>query len=182
MLFCACTSCPLLRSDLKASTIEIKDVKHKLDYSSHYSVLSPPCETCGSLKGKLFHAIKENTELKQELAYLTSRLERMVVSEEMMDDNLSKVEESTTRSTYKLDVGFKRCKDKGGNSTLKFIPSSNYHKEEKTIKSTKSHYPSNPKPSFNPKRDVKKETPKPREKTFACMFCGHASHLDEFCF
>jgi hypothetical protein len=27
-------------------------------------MLSPPCETCVSLKGKLFHATKENTELQ----------------------------------------------------------------------------------------------------------------------
>jgi hypothetical protein len=44
----ACTTCPLLRSDLEALTVEIKDLKHKLD---------------NSLKGKLFHAAKENTEL-----------------------------------------------------------------------------------------------------------------------
>jgi hypothetical protein len=30
----ACTSCPVLRSDLEASAIEIKDLKHKLDHSS----------------------------------------------------------------------------------------------------------------------------------------------------
>jgi hypothetical protein len=59
----ACTTCPLLKSDLEASTVEIKDLKHKLDYSSRYNVLSPPCDACGSLKGKLFHAITENTEL-----------------------------------------------------------------------------------------------------------------------
>jgi hypothetical protein len=29
---------------------------------------------------------------------------------------------------------------------------------------------------------VKKETTKPREKAFVCIFCGHAGHLDEFCF
>jgi hypothetical protein len=29
---------------------------------------------------------------------------------------------------------------------------------------------------------VKKETPKPREEAFVCMFCSHASHLDECCF
>jgi hypothetical protein len=68
LLLGACTSCPLLRSDLEAFAIEIKDHKHKLDHSSHYSVLSPPCEMCGSLKGKLFHATKENTKLKQEVA------------------------------------------------------------------------------------------------------------------
>jgi hypothetical protein len=60
----ACTSCPVLRSDLEASTIEINDLKHKLDHSSRYTILSPPCIVCGSLKGKLFHATKENTELK----------------------------------------------------------------------------------------------------------------------
>jgi Fe-S cluster biogenesis protein NfuA len=59
----ACTGCPVLRSNLEASAIEIKDLKHRLDHASHYSVFSPPCELCGSLKGKLFHATKGNTEL-----------------------------------------------------------------------------------------------------------------------
>jgi lysylphosphatidylglycerol synthetase-like protein (DUF2156 family) len=72
-----------------------------------------------------------------------------------------------------LGVGSERCEDKGEKSAPKFIPSSNYHQEEKTIKSTKTHYPSNPKPSFNPKKEVRKETPKPREEAFVCMFCGH---------
>jgi hypothetical protein len=59
----ACASCPVLRSDLEAATIEIKDLKHKIDHSSSYIVLSPPCEACVSLKGKLLHATNENTEL-----------------------------------------------------------------------------------------------------------------------
>jgi hypothetical protein len=58
-----CIACPVLRSNLEATAIEIKDLKHKLDLSSRYTVLSPPCEACVSLKGKLFYAIKENTEL-----------------------------------------------------------------------------------------------------------------------
>jgi hypothetical protein len=74
----ACTSCPLLRSDLEAATVEIKDLKHKLDHPSHYTVLSPPCEACVSLKGKLFHAIKENTQLQQEVAYLIAHLQKTV--------------------------------------------------------------------------------------------------------
>jgi hypothetical protein len=49
----ACTSCPLLRSDLEASAVEIKDLKHKLDHSSRYNILFSLCELCGSLKGKL---------------------------------------------------------------------------------------------------------------------------------
>jgi hypothetical protein len=182
LLLGACTSCPKLRSDLEACAIDIKDLKCQIDHSSRYSILSPPCEMCLSLKGKLFHATKENRELKQEVSYLISRLERTVVSEKIIDDDLSRVEESATKSTYKLGVGFERCEDKGEKSTPKFVPICNYHKEEETIKSTKTHYPSNPKPSFDPKREVRKETSKPREEAFICMFSSRASHLDEFCF
>jgi hypothetical protein len=64
-----CTTCPLLRSDLEASAIEIKDLKYKLDHSSRYAILSSPYEVCASLKSVLFYAIKENTELQQEVAY-----------------------------------------------------------------------------------------------------------------
>jgi hypothetical protein len=113
---------------------------------------------------------------------LTSHLERTMVSEKMIEQDLNHVEESATKSTYKLGVSFERCEDKGKKSAPRFVPSSNYHKEEGTIKSTKTHYPSNPKPSFNPKRELRKETPKPREEAFICMFCGHTGHLDEFCF
>jgi hypothetical protein len=178
----ACTSCPLLRSDLKATAVEIKNLKHKLDHSSRYTVLSPPYEACLSLKGKLLHATKENTELQQEVAYLTAHLEKTTLSEKMIEENLSWIEKSATKSTYRLSVEFDRCENKGEKSAPKFIPSSTYHKEEATIKSTKAHYESNPKPSFNPKREVRKETPKPREEAFICMFCGRAGHLDEFCF
>jgi hypothetical protein len=87
----------------------------------------------------------------------------MVVSKKMIKNDLSRIEESAIKSTYKLGVDFERCEDKGGKSAPKFFPSSNYHKEEATIKSIKTHYPSNPKSYFNPKRAVKKETPKPRE-------------------
>jgi hypothetical protein len=81
-----------------------------------------------------------------------------------------------------LGVGFERCEHKGEKSAPKYIPSSNYHKEEEALKPTKTHYPSNPKPSFNPKREVKRESPKLREEAFIFMFCGRAGHLDEFCF
>jgi hypothetical protein len=69
LLLGACTSCPMLKFDLEACSIEIKELKHKIDHSSCYCVFSPTCEMCGSLKGKLFHATKENTLLKQEVAY-----------------------------------------------------------------------------------------------------------------
>jgi hypothetical protein len=95
---------------------------------------------------------------------------------------LSKVDESATKSTYRLGVGFERCEKKGEKSAHKFVSSSSYHKEEKALKPTKAQYPSNPKTTFNPKRGVKRESPKPREEDFVCMFCGRAGHLNEFCF
>jgi hypothetical protein len=156
LLLGACTSCPLLDSDLKACSVEIKELKHKLHHSSRYNILSSQCETCDSLKGKLFHAIKENTKLKQEVTYLTSHIERIMVSEKMIEDDLSRVEESAIKSINKLGVSFQRCEDKGVKSAPKFVPTSNYHKEEETIKSIKTHYPSSPKPSFNSKRSEKR--------------------------
>jgi hypothetical protein len=95
----ACTSCLLFTSDLEAAAIEIKDLKHKLDHPSGYTVLSPPCESCVSLKGKLFHATKGNTQLQQEVAYLTARLDKTVLSEKLIEEDLSRVEESATKST-----------------------------------------------------------------------------------
>jgi hypothetical protein len=178
----ACTTCPLLRSELEVSAIEIEDLKHKLDHSSRYTILSPPCEACVSLKGKLFHATKENTELQQEVACLTACLEKIILREKMIEDDLSQVKESASKSTYKLCIGFERCDDKGEKSATKFISSSSYHKKEETLKPTKTQYSSNPKPSFNPKREVKRESPKSREKVFICMFYGRAGHLDKFCF
>jgi hypothetical protein len=109
----ACTSCPLLISDLEVAAIEIKDLKHKLEHSSRYTVLSPLCGACVSLKGKLLHATKENTELQQKVAYLTTCLQKTVLSEKMIEEDLSQTEESATKSTYRLCVGFERCEDKG---------------------------------------------------------------------
>jgi hypothetical protein len=113
---------------------------------------------------------------------LTARLEKTTLSEKMIEEDLRRVEESATKSTYRLCVGFERYKKKGDKIAPKFVPTSSYHKEEEALKPTKAHYPSNPKPSFNPKREARKETPKSREKAFICMFCGRAGHLDEFCF
>jgi hypothetical protein len=100
----------------------------------------------------------------------------------MIEEDMSWVDESATKSTYRLGVGFERCEKKGEKSAPKFVPSSSYHKEEESLKPTKAHYPSNLKSSFNPKREVRKETPKPREEAFVCMFCCRVGHLDEFCF
>jgi hypothetical protein len=79
---------------------------------------------CLSLKGKLFHATKENIELQQAVTYLTVHLEKTILSEKIIED-LSRVEESVNKFTYKLGIGFERCEDKGEKSAPKFIPSSN---------------------------------------------------------
>jgi hypothetical protein len=100
----------------------------------------------------------------------------------MIKDDLSRVEKSAIKSTYKLGIGFERCEDKGEKNASKFIPSSTFHQDEKIIKSIEAHHPSNPKPSFNPKKEVRKETPKLIEEASVCIFCGCAGHLDEFCF
>jgi hypothetical protein len=113
---------------------------------------------------------------------LTVHLEKTILTEKMIEEDLSRVEESATKSTYRLGVGFEMCEDNGEKSAPRFIPSSTYHKEEATIKPTKAHYPSKSKPSFNPKREARKETPRSREEAFVCIFCGRAGHLDEFCF
>jgi Fe-S cluster biogenesis protein NfuA len=45
LLLGACTSCPMLKSDLEACSIEIKELKHKFDHSSryHFSLLHVKC-------------------------------------------------------------------------------------------------------------------------------------------
>jgi hypothetical protein len=63
LLLGACTSCPLLRSDLESATVEIKNFNYKFDHSSRYIVLTPLCELYDSLKDKLFYSTKENTKL-----------------------------------------------------------------------------------------------------------------------
>jgi regulator of replication initiation timing len=158
----ACTTCLVLRSDLDTAAVENKDLKHKLDHSSRYTILSPLYKACVSFKGKLLYTIKENTELQQEVAYLITRLEKTALSKKMIEEDLSQVEESATKSTYRLGIEFERCEKKGEKSAPKFVPSFSYHKEEEALKPTKTHYPSNPKPSFNPKRKARKEPPKPR--------------------
>jgi hypothetical protein len=46
----ACTSCPMLKYDLEACSIEIKELKQRLDHSFAIRFFHPPpCEFCGSL-------------------------------------------------------------------------------------------------------------------------------------
>jgi hypothetical protein len=56
------------------------------------------------------------------------RLEKTILNEKMIKEDLSRVEESATKSAYKLGVGFERCEDKGEKTAVKFIPNSTYHR------------------------------------------------------
>jgi hypothetical protein len=62
---------------------------------------------------------------------LTACLEKTALSEKMIEENLSRVEESATKSTYRLGDGFERCEKKNEKSDPKFVPSSSYHKKRK---------------------------------------------------
>jgi hypothetical protein len=139
LLLGACLECPKLKLELDTHSLKVKELQIKLLEKPHVSVTSPPCEVCGTLKGKLLHAIKENSELQQDVSYLSAHLKRTKLSEKMIEYDLNRVEENATKSTYKLGVGFERCEDMGEKSAPKFLPSSNYHKEEETLKSTKTH-------------------------------------------
>jgi hypothetical protein len=92
LLLGACLECSKLKLELDARSLKVKELETKLLEKPCVSVTSPPCEVCGTLKGKLFRATKENSELKLEVAYLSARLERTKVSEKMIEDDLSRVE------------------------------------------------------------------------------------------
>jgi hypothetical protein len=114
LLLFAYLECPKLKLELDAHSLKVKELEIKLLEKPCVSVTSPPCEIVENLK----------------VAYLTSHLERTVVSKKMIEDDLNPVEESATKSTYKLGVDFERSEDKGEKSAPNYVPSSNYHKKE----------------------------------------------------
>jgi hypothetical protein len=64
LLLGACLKCPKLKLELDARSLKVKELETKLLEKPRVLVTSCPCEVCGTLKAKLFHATKENTELK----------------------------------------------------------------------------------------------------------------------
>jgi hypothetical protein len=69
--------------------LRLKNLSKDLTILLTIRFFSPPCEVCGTLKSKLLHATKENSELKQQASYLSARLERTKLSEKMIEDDLS---------------------------------------------------------------------------------------------
>jgi hypothetical protein len=104
----ACLECPKLKLELDARSFNVKKLKIKLLEKSHISVTSSPCEVCVSLKGKLVHATNENTALVQDVTYLTLLLERTKLSEKMIGEDFSWVDECVTHSIHKLGLGYER--------------------------------------------------------------------------
>jgi hypothetical protein len=106
-----------------------------------------------SLKGKLVHATNGSTMLMQDVAYPTSWLERTKLSEKMIEEDLSRVDECVTRSIHKLGWVMRDVRIK----VKRVLPS-----------------------SFLTQTITKRKKHKPRDKAFVCIFCGRAGHLDEF--
>jgi hypothetical protein len=67
---------------------------------------------------------------------LTAYLEKTALSEMMIEEDLSRIKETATKSTYRLAVGFERCEKKSEKNAPKFIPDSSYHEEEEPLKPT----------------------------------------------
>jgi hypothetical protein len=96
--------CPKFKLELYAHSLNVQKPKTKLLEKSYVSITSSPCKVCVSLKGKLVHAINENNLLTQDVAYLTSWLERTKLSEKMIEEDLSRVDECVTHAIHKLDL------------------------------------------------------------------------------
>jgi hypothetical protein len=64
LLLGACLECLKLKLELDTYSLNVKELEIKLLEKPRVLVTSPPCEVFGTLKGMLFYATKENTELK----------------------------------------------------------------------------------------------------------------------
>jgi hypothetical protein len=54
LLLGACLECPKLKLELDTHSLKVKELETKLLEKPHVLVTSPPCEVCGTLKGKFF--------------------------------------------------------------------------------------------------------------------------------
>jgi hypothetical protein len=54
LLLGACLECPKIKLELDTHSLKVKELETKLLEKSHVLVTSPPCDVCGTLKGKLF--------------------------------------------------------------------------------------------------------------------------------
>jgi hypothetical protein len=58
LLLGAFLECPKHKLELDTRSLKVKELERNLLEKPRVSVTSSPCEVCGTLKGKLFHATK----------------------------------------------------------------------------------------------------------------------------
>jgi hypothetical protein len=101
---------------------------------------------------------------------LTTCLEKTILSEKMIEEDLSWVEQSATKSTYRLVVGFERCEDKGEKSTPSSFPAPPTTKRKQQSNPPKLiTHPSQSHPSTQRERQEMKPLGRERKRLFACF-------------
>jgi hypothetical protein len=103
------------------------------------------------------------------------------VRKKLVEDDLSRVEESATKSTYKLGVGFERCEDKGEKSAPKFIltPTTEGGGNNQIHQSS---LPIQSKAFLQPQQRSEERNPQAERGSFCLNVFGCGGHLDEFYF
>jgi hypothetical protein len=94
-----------------------------------------------------------------------------------------RVEESATKSIYKLGVGFERCEKKGekSNPISLFIAPTITKKKKLSNQPKPTIHPIQSQPS-NIRDMLRNKCLSLERKLLFAYFCGRAGHLDEFCF
>jgi hypothetical protein len=101
---------------------------------------------------------------------LTACLEKIVLSEKMIEEDLSRVEKSATKSTYRLGVGFERCEKKGEKSAPKFFLAPATIKKSKHSNQPKPiTHPIQSHPSTQREKQEKKPLSRERKLLFVCF-------------
>jgi hypothetical protein len=121
-------------------------------------------------QGKLFNAIKENTELQQEVAYLTARLEKIVLSEKMIEEDLSRLRrvQSSPHTDWGLGLRGVRIRVRRVLPSLFLAPPTTKRKQQSnppklTTHRTQSH------PSTQREKQARKLLSRERKLLFACF-------------
>jgi hypothetical protein len=73
---------------------------------------------------------------------LTARLEKTILSEKIIEEDLSPVEESATKSTYRLGIEFERCEKKDEKSAPATIKKRKHSNQTKPITHPIQSHPS----------------------------------------
>jgi hypothetical protein len=100
---------------------------------------------------------------------LTARLEKTVLSEKMIEEDLSWVEESATMSTYRLGVGFERCEKMRRVLLSLFLAPATIKKRKHSNQPKPITHPIQSHPSTQREKQGKKSLSQERKLLFACF-------------